>query len=348
MICALVMAGGKGTRFWPLSTEKKPKQFLKLLGNRTMIQMTIDRIKSLIPIDNIFICTVAEYVDLVKEQIPELPEENIIVEPEGKNTAPCIALASMIISRKYKDVVMAVLPSDHLIKDELEFRKLILECNEFLNRNKNALITIGIKPDRPETGYGYIRSNENFSDKKKHCFYKVEKFVEKPDIKKARKYIKDGGYLWNSGMFLWRTAEILNQVKEYCPSIYENLKDVQSVSKDVLNDYINEKYAKTESISIDYAILEHSKNVYVVKADMGWDDIGTWKAVERYKKKDLNNNIVSENTHIIESKSNITINNEKKVIMIGINNVLTIETKDSIYIINKNYMDKLRDYKKNI
>lgn len=349
MLCALIMAGGKGTRFWPLSTEEKPKQFLKLLGNETMIQMTINRIKPIIPLENIFVCTISAYINLIKEQIPELPEENIIIEPESKNTGPCIALSSMIVNRRYKDVVMAVLPSDHLIRNQSEFRKIILYCNEYLNSNKNAIVTIGMKPDRPETGFGYIKSNSReYTLLKNYRILKAEKFVEKPDLPKAEQYVSDGSYLWNSGMFLWRTSEIINQIKEYCPSIYETLKDIQYLPDDVLDDFIKNSYSRTDSISIDYGVLEKSKDVYVLPADIGWDDIGTWKAVERYKKKDMYNNIINDNTCIIESKSNIAINNEKKLVMIGINDVLTIETDDSIYIVNKGYMDNLRKYKGNI
>ena len=283
MLCALIMAGGKGTRFWPLSTEEKPKQFLNLLGRETMIQMTVNRVKPIIPIERIFVCTVSSYVELVKEQLPELPEENIIVEPEGRNTAPCIALSSMIINRKYNDAAIAVLPSDHLIKDEEKFRNIILDCNEFLDINETALITIGMKPDRPETGYGYIRYDKKSFELKEDKFIKVDKFVEKPDLEMAENYLKEGNYLWNGGMFLWKASNIVNQIREYCPEVYEPLKNIEKSADDKLNDLIKERYSDTKAISIDYAVLEKSKEIYVVPADIGWDDIGTWKSVERYK-----------------------------------------------------------------
>ncbi|WP_294371756.1 mannose-1-phosphate guanylyltransferase [uncultured Clostridium sp.] len=348
MLCALIMAGGKGTRFWPLSTEEKPKQFLNLLGSRTMIQMTIDRIRSIIPMENIFICTVSAYVGLVKEQVPEIPEENIIIEPEGRNTAPCIILSSIIINRKFKDAVMVVLPSDHLIKNNDEFRNIILNCNEFLKKNRNALITIGMKPDRSETGYGYIKYDEKPEQIINKSFLKVKRFIEKPELKKAESYLRDGNYLWNGGIFLWRISGILNETREYCPEIYEELKNIKNVNQNELDMAVKDKYLKVKSISIDYAVLEKSKEIYVVPAAIGWDDIGTWKSIERYKKKDVYNNITNSNTLIIESKSNITINNEKKVIMIGINDVLTIETEDCFYIINKDYMDNLKEYRNEI
>lgn len=348
MLCALIMAGGKGTRFWPLSTEEKPKQFLNLIGDETMIQMTVNRVKPIIPIERIFICTVSPYVDLVKEQLPELPVENIIVEPEGRNTAPCITLSSMIIKRRFKDAVMAVLPSDHLIKNEEKFRDIIVNCSNFINKNDKAIITVGMKMDRPETGYGYIKYSDNYIEVNEERFIKVDKFVEKPDLVKAKRYLRDGNYLWNGGMFLWKAENILNEIREYCPSIYEPLKGVQSVDINEIKDVINENYNKTEAISIDYAVLEKSKEIYVVPVDIGWDDIGTWKSVERYKKKDDFNNIIEGNARVIESKSNIAINNDKRVVMIGIEDVMTIETDDSIYIVNKGYMENLRDYRESI
>jgi mannose-1-phosphate guanylyltransferase len=345
MLCALIMAGGQGTRFWPLSTEKKPKQFLNLLGDQTMLQMTTNRINEIVPFDRIFVCTTSDYIGLVKQQLSNLPEENIIIEPEGRNTAPCIMLSSMLINKKFKDINMIVLPSDHLIQDEEEFVKAVLKCEEFLDKEKKALVTIGMKPDRAETGYGYIKYNKILDSKE---IQKVDEFIEKPDKYVAEYYLKDGNYLWNSGIFLWNITNIINQIKIYCPSIYENLKDIQCLNGEKLNEYIKEKYSNIQKISIDYAVLEKSKDIYVKSAEMGWDDIGSWNALERYKEKDMYSNIVNDNTRLIESQSNIALNNDKKLIMIGINDTVAIETEDSIYIVNKQYMNNLKKYKEDI
>lgn len=344
MLCALIMAGGKGTRFWPLSTEEKPKQFLKLIGKETMIQMTVNRVKPIIPIERIFVCTAAQYVDLVKEQLPELPEKNIIIEPEGRNTTPCIALSAFVIKRYYEDANMIVLPSDHLIKEEDEFRNIVEKANNFLENNEGAIITLGMKPDRPETGYGYIKYTNDSEVNDEFNIFKVDKFVEKPNEEKAKKYLEDGSYLWNGGMFLWKASNILNEIKKYSPETYEAIHEIESVKEQLLQTLINNKYHETEAISIDYAVLEKSKNIYVVPSEIGWDDIGTWKAVERYKEKDINDNILYGNAKVIESKCNIAINSCKRVVMIGIDDVMTLETEDSIYIVNKEYMDNLRDY----
>ncbi|NMF04827.1 mannose-1-phosphate guanylyltransferase [Clostridium beijerinckii] len=344
MLCALIMAGGKGTRFWPLSTEEKPKQFLNLIGKDTMIQMTVNRIKPIIPIERIFVCTGQKYVNLVKEQLPELPEKNIIVEPDGRNTTPCIALSAFVIRRYYKDANMIVLPSDHLIKDEDKFRDIVQRANDFLGNNEEAIVTLGMKPDRPETGYGYIKYTNIAEEKNEFNIFKVDKFVEKPNEEKAKKYLEDGSYLWNGGMFLWKISNIINEIKKYSPETYEAIHEIEVVKEELLQDLINDKYHKTESISIDYSVLEKSTNVYVIPTEIGWDDIGTWKAVERYKEKDINDNIIYGNARVIESKCNIAINSCKRVVMIGIDDVMTLETEDSIYIVNKEYMENLRDY----
>lgn len=345
MLCALIMAGGKGTRFWPLSTEEKPKQFLNLIGKDTMIQMTVNRIKPIIPIERIFVCTGSMYVKLVKEQLPELPEKNIIIEPEGRNTTPCIALSSFVIKRYYEDANMIVLPSDHLIKDEHKFRNIVQMANDFLENNEEAIVTLGMKPDRPETGYGYIKYTNRAEEKNEFSIFKVDKFVEKPNEKKAREYLEDTSYLWNGGMFLWKISNIINEIKKYSPETYEAIREIEVIEEEYLQDLINDKYHKTESISIDYSVLEKSTNVYVIPSEIEWDDIGTWKAVERYKEKDVNNNILYGNARVIESKCNIAINSCKRVVMIGIDDVMTLETEDSIYIVNKEYMENLRDYK---
>lgn len=344
MLCALIMAGGKGTRFWPLSTEEKPKQFLNLIGQDTMIQMTVNRIKPIIPMERIFICTGAKYVKLVKEQLPELPEKNIIIEPEGRNTSPCISLSAFVIQRYYKDANMIVLPSDHLINDEEKFRSIVKKADDFLEDNEDAIITLGMKPDRAETGYGYIKYVDKLEEDNEFNVFKVDRFVEKPNEEKAKEYLKNGGYLWNGGMFLWKASTILNEIKKYSAQTYEAIHEIEFIEEKFLQVLINDKYHETEAISIDYAVLEKSNNVYVIPSEIGWDDIGTWKAVERYKEKDINNNILYGNARAIESKSNIAINSSKKVVMIGIDDVMTLETDDSIYIVNKEYMENLREY----
>lgn len=334
MLSVLIMAGGKGTRFWPLSTEDKPKQFLKLINERTMIQMTVDRIKELIPIERIFVCTGEKYVEIVKEQLPELPERNIIVEPEGRNTAPCIALSAFMINRIYKDTNMLVLPSDHLIKKEDEFRKIVTVADKFVQENKRAIVTIGITPTRAETGYGYIKyeNQDKPLDDINHNVIKVESFVEKPDLETAQKYIDNGHYLWNGGMFLWNISSILEKIKEYLPDTYEALHNIENCETGVLQNLINENYKFTDSISIDYGILEKDNQIYVIPSEIDWDDIGSWEAISRYREKDTKGNINIGNILELNSENNLVVSSKNQVIVDNLKDIYVIENNGKIIV----------------
>ncbi|WP_297712695.1 mannose-1-phosphate guanylyltransferase [Clostridium sp.] len=345
MICALIMAGGKGTRFWPLSTEEKPKQFLNLIGEETMIQMTVNRIKPIIPIDRIFICTGKMYINLIKEQLPDLPERNIIIEPEGRNTAPCIALSAFIIRKYYNNSTMLVLPSDHLIKNENEFRSIVSDANTFIKENSNAIITLGMKPSRPETGYGYIKFSVNNQKVNQRTIIKVDSFVEKPDKHKAEEYIKEGSYLWNGGMFLWKIDNILGKIKKYSISTYKALASIENVEDDKLQDLINENYKNTESISIDYAVLEKSSDIYVIPSDFGWDDVGSWEAIERYRKCDKNKNIHIGDITALNSKNNLIVSSNNKIIIDGLDDIYVIENDGKIVVGKKDRISTIKSLK---
>ena len=345
MLCALIMAGGKGTRFWPLSTEEKPKQFLNLIGSETMIQMTVNRIKPIIPMERIFVCTGEMYVDLVKEQLPELPERNIIIEPEGRNTTPCITLSSFVINRYYKDSTMVVLPSDHLINDEEEFRRIILEADNFIENNNNAIITLGMEPNRVETGYGYIKCSENKTKSIKSEIIKVEKFVEKPNKELAKEYVSSGNYLWNGGMFIWTIGNILSEISKYSPNTFEALNKIEEVEEEYLQDLINREYINTESISIDYAVLEKSNEVYVIPSDFGWDDIGSWEAIERYKEKDELGNIVIGEAKSLKGNNNLLVSSNNKVIVEGLSDIYVIENDGKIIVGQKSNVVNVKELK---
>lgn len=344
MLCALIMAGGRGTRFWPLSTDEKPKQFLKLIDDKTMIQMTIDRIKPIIPIERIFVCTGEMYIDLVKEQLPNLPEGNIVVEPEGRNTAPCIALSSFVIKRQYPNSNMIVLPADHLIKDEDEFRRLIKFGNEYVKGNNESIITFGMNPNRPETGYGYIKYKNTKGDGKNKSIIKVEKFVEKPNKEKAITYLKEGNYLWNGGMFLWNIKNILKDISKYVPNTYEALKEIANVPLEKLQEEINNKYSYTDNISIDYAVLEKSEDIYVIPSNIGWDDVGSWEAIERYKEKDNEGNISMGNVTYLNSSDNLVVSsNIKEVVIHGLSNIYVIENDGKLIIGTKDEIKRIKE-----
>lgn len=334
MLCALIMAGGKGERFWPLSTEEKPKQFLNLLGEETMIQMTVNRLKDIIPLERIFVVTGKRYVNLVKEQVPLLPERNIIVEPVGRNTAPCIGLSAFVIEKYYKDATIVVLPSDHLIRDEKKFQNSILAGYEFIKLENEAIVTLGMKPDRPETGYGYI----NYAYIKENIngfeIRKVNKFVEKPDLDTAKKYISCGDFLWNGGMFIWKSSNIFNLTNKYLHDTYMILNEIAVASESEFEDILEEKYELLESVSIDYGIMEKAPSIYVIPSDFGWDDVGNWSSIERYKEKDVNGNVVNQNAVTYNSENNIILTN-KKIVLNDIRNLIIVETDDCIMISSK-------------
>ncbi|MBP2021174.1 mannose-1-phosphate guanylyltransferase [Clostridium punense] len=347
MLCAVIMAGGKGTRFWPLSTEEKPKQFLNLLGSKSMIQMTVDRLLPLIPMERIFIVTGKQYVELVKDNFPQMDERNIIVEPTGRNTAPCIALAAFYIKKLYEDATMVVLPSDHLIKEEDKFLCLIRDAAGFVEKKQEALVTIGIPPTRPETGYGYIKY-ENNNVKKPEGVIPVERFVEKPNLHKALEYIENGEYLWNSGMFIWKCNNILKLTSKYLQNTYDILSEVSITRDDEYEEVLEKKYKEVDNISIDFGIMEKAENIFVIPGNFGWDDIGSWSALERYRDKDEKGNIVDNNVAIIDGSNNIVLGKKKPIVICGLDNLYVIESDDAIIIGKKEDMNSMERVKPHV
>ena len=349
MITGVIMAGGKGERFWPKSRIKMPKQFLKLYGDKTMIQQTVDRLKRLMPIENIFVVTNIDYAGLISDQIPELPTENILIEPMGKNTAACIGLAALHTERLDRDSIMVVVPSDHVIKDEETYLGVLKTAIEKA-KSGNNLVTIGIKPQHPETGYGYINfkkiTNEIINNNPVH---KVERFVEKPDYDTAVKYVESGDYLWNSGMFIWKTSTILNAIKEYMPQLYSALNVIkENFDSDEIEKILYEEYSKLESISIDYGIMEKAKNVYVVPGDFGWDDVGSWTSIERLYEKDENGNVIKGNVVSVDTKKCIITGSDKLIATLGIEDVIIVDTEDALLICSKDKAQNVKEILKEL
>lgn len=343
--CALIMAGGKGTRFWPKSTEEKPKQFLELVGTKTMIQETFERINRKIPSNQIFVVTCEKYKELVMEQLPYLSEKNIIIEPVGRNTAACILLSSIYIKQIYSNANIAVFPSDHIISNVEEFLNILDTANNYVNANTKSIVTIGIKPDRPETGYGYIKCSNNEHHLNNMSVVKVEKFVEKPDLETAKKYLDEGNYLWNAGMFIFNCDFMLEELKKNLENSYNLLINLPKIdSKDYYTE-LKKAYEQCESISIDYAVMEKSDDIYVIPSEFGWDDIGTWKALQRYIKPDAESNIVKGNVKIFNSSNNVVYAGKKKVMLIDINDIFLIESDDVIVVGNKEDLNKVHSFR---
>lgn len=341
-VVAVIMAGGKGERFWPRSRRTMPKQFLSLTEDgKTMIQHTVERIKSLVSIQDVFVVTNKDYESLVKEQLIGLPEENILLEPAARNTAPCIGLAAAYIRKKHEDAVMLVLPSDHLIKFNGIFINTLKEAIQVAEEGSN-MVTIGITPNYPETGYGYI----NFGDEKAGAnnVYQVERFVEKPNLQIAKEYLESGKYLWNSGMFVWKTSTILAQFEKYLPEMYQGLLKIEEAigsSQEV--EVLEKEFSDFKSESIDYGIMEKASNIYTLPGSFGWDDVGSWLALERFNRTNEDGNVVSGNVISINTKNAIVQGSDKLIATIGVENLIIVDTEDAMLICAK---DSTQDVKK--
>lgn len=330
---ALIMAGGRGERFWPKSRKNLPKQFLSLTDDgKTMIQLTVERILPLVNIKDIFISTNKDYKSLVLEQLPGIPEENILCEPVGRNTAPCIGLGAVHIANKYEDSLMMVLPSDHLIKFNNMFIHTLRDACEIAERNSN-LVTIGITPDYPETGYGYIKFNS--SDCEGRAF-KVDRFVEKPNREVAKEYLATEEYLWNSGMFIWKVSSILKNMKQFLPDTYGGLLRIKdAIGTDTYEAVVEHEFHGLVPQSIDYGIMEKAKDIYIIPGTFGWDDVGSWLAVERIKKSDEFGNVVNGNIITIHTNNCIIQGDKKLIATVGVEGLIIVDTDDSTLICSK-------------
>lgn len=331
---ALIMAGGRGERFWPKSRKNCPKQFLSLTDDgKTMIQLTVERISALVDLEDIYISTNKDYKRLVLEQLPGIPEENILCEPVGRNTAPCIGLGAAHIAKKYDDAIMMVLPSDHLIKYNKMFLNTIKNGCEIAEKGEN-LVTIGITPDYPETGYGYIKFNP---DQTEGHAYKVERFVEKPSLAVAKEYLETEEYLWNSGMFLWKVSTILSNIRKFLPDMHTGLMTIQgAIGTEEQEPVLEKVFAGLESVSIDYGIMEKAEHIYILPGTFGWDDVGSWLAVGRIRKSNENGNVVDGNIITINSNNNIIQGGKKLIATIGIEDLIIVDTQDATLICEKN------------
>ncbi len=330
---ALIMAGGKGERFWPRSRVNLPKQFLSLTDDgKTMIQLTVERISPLVDIEDVYIATNANYKELVKQQLPGIPEENILCEPIGRNTAPCIGLGAVHVASKYDDAVMIVLPSDHLIKSNDIFKDTFVDACKIAEEGSN-LVTVGITPNYPEIGYGYIKYNK---DNKEGNSYSVEKFVEKPDLETAKEYLADGSYLWNSGMFVWKVSTILDCFKQFMTSTYDGLMKIKaSVGQADEQKVLEEEFPNLESQSVDYGIMEKASDIYTLAGNFGWDDVGSWLAVGRIKENDSLGNVINGNVVAVNTENCVIEGAEKLIATVGLRDMIVVDTKDATLISTK-------------
>ena len=329
------MAGGVGSRFWPMSTEDRPKQFIDVLGvGRSLMQLTFDRFEGICSPQNVWVVTNLRYKDIVKEQLPEIPEGNILCEPCRRNTAPCIAYVSWRTKTQDKNANIVVTPSDHIVTDCEEFRRVVKQCLKFSSET-DAMITLGMKPTRPETGYGYIQADLSYSSPRNKEIFRVDSFREKPDLETAQKYIKNKSYYWNAGIFIWNINTIINAFRIYQPAlndIFESLSGVYGTPKE--QEEIDRMFPECDNISVDYAIMENAEEIFVCPADFGWSDLGTSGSLLVQTPKDLyGNGVIGNNISLYDSHNCIvhTIG-KKKVVVQGLDGYIIAEEDDRLLI----------------
>ena len=341
---AAIMAGGIGSRFWPASRTAKSKQFLDILGTgRTLIQATYDRFLKICPKENIFILTHTDYIDLVKQQLPDITDEQILTEPARKNTAPCIAYSAFKINKLNPDANIIVAPSDHIILNEPEFVRIAELAVDFVSKN-NALATLGIRPTRPDTGYGYI---QYFEDETSEGIHKVKTFTEKPEKEVAKQFLKSGDFLWNGGIFIWNVKSILSSLEKNLIQVYDAFVEAEP---DILTpnekDAVEKAFITCPSISIDYGIMEKADNVYTLPSSFGWSDLGTWASTYDNLEKDyLGNAVAGHNVMVIDATNNMVhADNNKLVVLQGLDEFVIVDTHDVLLICKKDKEQEIKEY----
>ena len=343
----VIMAGGIGSRFWPMSTPERPKQFVDVLGTgRTFIQMTVDRFKGILPAENVWVVTSQAYKDIIAEQLPEVPCGNILLEPCRRNTAPCIAYAAWRIKSIDPKATIVVSPSDHLVLDTPEFQRVVKSAMDFASTS-DAIVTLGMKPTRPETGYGYIQTDMSCPSARNKEIYRVDSFREKPDLATAEKYIRKPNMLWNAGIFIWNVSTIVNALRVYAPEInevFENLLPLYGTDKE--QEAINENFPKCESISVDYAILEKSEEIYCFPANFGWSDLGTWGSLRENVKRDNNGNaVIGNNVQTYETRDCVIhCCEEHRVVVQGLDGYIVAEKDNTLLICKLSEEQRIKQF----
>jgi len=336
-IYAVIMAGGVGSRFWPRSRERSPKQVLEIVGSGSMISNTITRIQPMVQWDKVLVVTNKLQKDIIHKQVPSLPLQNVLTEPLGRNTAPCIGLAAKWISHHDPDAIMIILPADHIIRDVEEFLR-VLQRSVHVAQESDALVTIGIKPTHPETGYGYIQFKDT-SEKNPYTadsIYRVKTFAEKPNLETAEKFLKSGDFLWNSGMFIWKASVILREIEKNIPELGEQLAKLENaIGTEAYQATLERVYGVIRSISIDYGVMEKASKVFVAKGDFGWSDVGSWDEVVRLTPVDADGNALRGTVIVKDSHHNYIDAGNKVVATIGIDDVIVITTDDAVLICKK-------------
>ncbi|TAD95737.1 MAG: mannose-1-phosphate guanylyltransferase [Bacteroidetes bacterium] len=340
----VIMAGGIGSRFWPHSRKDKPKQFLDILGlDKTLLQLTAERFRNIIcPDQNIYVVTNADYYKLVKTQLPFLSDDQILLEPIGRNTAPCVAYAAYKIRQKNPEASMVIAPADHLILKQENFETSIKSALDAV-KEEDVLVTLGIEPTRPDTGYGYIQAGKT---KAKSKLQKVKTFTEKPNLEMALEFLESGDFVWNAGIFVWSVKSIINALEKFMPKLADDFEEIkQNFYTTNEKEAIAHVYSQCHNISIDYGIMEKAKNVYVVKCDLGWSDLGTWKSLYEQSKKKWNENVIIGNVMTYETTNSlIRIPNNKLYVIQGLMDYVVVEHENVVLICQKNQEQRIKQF----
>ena len=343
----VIMAGGVGSRFWPMSTQECPKQFIDVLGTgKTLLQLTVERFGTLIAPENIWVVTNEKYADIVARQLPDMPQGNILCEPCRRNTAPCIAYISWRIKSRDPKANIVVTPSDHIVMNVQEFQRVVSQCMKFTS-DTDAIVTLGMKPNRPETGYGYIQANLSANSLRNKEVFRVDSFREKPDLETAKRYIKQNNYFWNAGIFIWNVNTIVNAFRMYQPTmakIFESMLPVYGTERE--QELINQRFPECESISVDYAIMEKDEEIFVCPADFGWSDLGTWGSLQTQTKRDIYGNAcIGDNIQMIESHNcMVHATQEKKVVIQGLDGFIVAENDDTLLICKLSEEQRIKQF----
>ncbi len=336
----VIMAGGKGERFWPLSTRTTPKPFIKLLGEKSLIRMTVDRLHGLVLEDHIFVVLGQEHLDVARSQLTDFAADQFIVEPVGRDTAPCIGFAASILRRMNPDALMIVLPADHYIPDPDAFARTMsvaVSCAE----GGDYLVTTGIRPTRPETGYGYIHANETMTIGSSGC-YRVNRFVEKPDEEKAVRYLAEGDYYWNAGMFVWKASTVLKGIERHIRELSGGLKELDAAHAAGDAGQIADVFGRLPSISIDYGLMEKADNVVMVKAEFPWDDVGTWSALRRVMDLDESGNYLRGKPICVDAKDCVIYGDNVEVGAVGVSNLIIVASREGVLVCDMNRDQEIR------
>jgi len=339
---AVILAGGQGKRFWPISTAAHPKQLLNLLGEKTLLEMAVERVMDIIPLENILVLTNRSLVDASRLAAPSLPPENIIGEPMGRDTAPAVALSCLLVEHRDPEGVFCILTADQVMENLPLFRKTLIEAAEIASREE-LIVTIGINPAEPSTSFGYIETDGVYEKRDNVEFFKVKRFVEKPNIDKAREYVANGGYLWNAGMFIWSANTVRNGLNRYTPHLVEMMDRLAPhIETDNFIEHIRIEYERLEKISIDYALMEKADNIVVARGMFAWSDLGSWSAVADHLDEDVNGNVTIGDVQSIDSHGNIVVSKNRLTALIGINDLVVIQADGVTLVCPK---DRAQDIK---